>query len=133
MPYEYAAKILCGVNKSSSGMIAHGTYETVVNIHNPYVEAQTIKFKVAVAGEAKDGTISSFGTTTIKSDAAQFYGCTEFHKISGVPSGTIIDGFFVVQSPQPLDVVAVYTTNDPAAGTGVPAIAVERVFERVTK
>jgi hypothetical protein len=129
MPFQYAAKVICGLNKKE-GMIAHGVYETVVNIHNPDREVQKIKFKVAVAGEAKDGTISGFTTDVpIKGDAAQFYGCTEFHKFSGVPAATLIDGFFVIESPKSLDVVAVYTTND-VDGKGVPAIAVERVFER---
>jgi hypothetical protein len=128
MAFQYAAKIICGLNKSE-GVIAHGVYETVVNIHNPYKETLTIKYKAAVAGDGGDGSISAFTSVKIKSDAAQFYGCKAFHKMSGVPAATMIDGFFVIESPQPLDVIAVYTTND-TAGNGVPAIAVERVFER---
>src|SRR5260221_169985 len=31
MPFQYAAKVICGLNKKD-GMIAHGIYETVVNI-----------------------------------------------------------------------------------------------------
>jgi hypothetical protein len=128
MPYEYAAKILCGLNKKD-GMIAHGIYETVVNVHNPYVEGQQFKYKVALAGNPADGKISTFTTTKIGADGAQFYGCNEFHKITATAPTAVIDGFFVIQSPQPLDVIAVYTTND-VNGAGVPAIAVERVFER---
>ena len=52
------------------------------------------------------------------------------HKIFGLPPTQLTDGFFVIQSKLPLDVIAVYTTND-LDGKGVPAIAVERVFERV--
>jgi hypothetical protein len=129
MAFQYAAKIVCGLNKDE-GMIAQGVYETVVNIHNPYKEASTIKYKVAVAGNGKDGVISGFTSVQIKPDAAQFYGCKAFHKISGVPAATMIDGFFVIESPHSLDVIAVYSTND-FAGKGVPAIAVERVFERI--
>jgi hypothetical protein len=128
MAYQYAAKIVCGTSKGDRG-IASGVYETVVNIHNPYKETLSIKFKVAVAGEGADGKISGFASVKIKPDAAQFYGCAAFHKISGVAAATMIDGFFVVESPYSLDVIAVYTTNE-ATGKGVPAIAVERVFER---
>lgn len=131
MPYQYAAKIVCGLNKTT-GMLAHGSYETVVNIHNPYVEQQTFKYKVALAGEGKDGKISAFTSDKIGVDGAQFFSCNDFHKITGMAATVVIDGFFVIESPQPLDVIAVYTTND-ANGAGVPAIEVERVFERTIK
>ena len=128
MPFQYAAKIICGANKTD-GMIAHGIYETLVNVHNPNKEGQAFQHKVALADAATDGKIFTFIPVKIKADGAQFYGCKEFHKFTGTPPNQFIDGFFVIESPQPLDVIAVYTTND-LNGAVVPAIDVERVFER---
>lgn|SRR5262245_61900856 len=128
MAFQYAAKVICGLNQKD-GVLAVGTYDTVINIHNPNKEKQSFKFKLAQAGEAKDGAISAFKDGSVGPDGAQFFGCADIHKIFNIPATTLIDGFFVIESSKSLDVVAVYTTND-ATGKGVPAIAVERVFER---
>jgi hypothetical protein len=128
MSFQYAAKVICGLNRSS-GTIAHGTYETVINIHSPNKDVTSFRYKLAQASKAEDGTISPFRDGRIKPDGAQFFGCAQFHDIFGIPAGTIIDGFFVIESKLPLDVIAVYTTSD-LAGNGVPCIEVERVFER---
>jgi hypothetical protein len=87
------------------------------------------RYKLAQASKAEDGAISPFRDGRIKPDGAQFFGCNEFHSLFNIPPGTAIDGFFVIESKLPLDVIAVYTTND-LAGNGVPCIEVERVFER---
>jgi hypothetical protein len=129
MAFQYAAKFICGLHKSTPGL-AHGTYQTDINVHNPGKDVDSFQFKLAVAGEAADGTITPFKDARIKADGAQFFACETVHKIFGLPPTQLIDGFFVIQSKLPLDVIAVYTTND-LAGNGVPAIAVERVFERV--
>jgi hypothetical protein len=129
MAFQYATKVVCGLNKDS-GKLAHGIYETVVNIHSPNKEVMPFKYKLALADEMKDGVISKFQDGKIGPDGAQFFGCADLHKIFGIPSATVIDGFFVIQSNGPLDVIAVYTTND-LGGNGVPAIEVERTFERV--
>lgn len=129
MAFQYATKVVCGLNKES-GKFAHGIYETVVNIHSPNKEAMAYKYKLALAGEMKDGVISPFRDAKIGPDGAQFFGCADLHKIFEIPAATVIDGFFVIECKGPLDVVAVYTTND-LDGKGVPAIEVERTFERV--
>jgi|SRR5882757_5645455 hypothetical protein len=128
MAFQYAAKFICGVHKSTPGL-AHGSYQTDINIHNPGKDIDSFQFKLAIAGEAADGTITPFKDGRIKADAAQFFGCETVHKIFAIPPATLIDGFFVIQSKLPLDVIAVYTTND-LDGKGVPAIEVERVYER---
>jgi hypothetical protein len=128
MAFQYAAKFICGVHKSTPGL-AHGTYQTDVNIHNPGRDVLPFKYKLAQAGKASDGPISPFKDGRIGGDGAQFFGCETVHDIFGIPAATLIVGFFVIQSEKPLDVIAVYTTND-VDGKGVPAIAVERVFER---
>jgi len=129
MAYQYATKVICGLNKEPR-MLARGSYETVVNIHSPNKEPMPFNYKLALAGEVQDGTISKFREGKIGPDGAQFFGCADLHKIFEIPASTLIDGFFVIECKLPLDVVAVYTTND-LDGKGVPAIEVERTFERV--
>jgi hypothetical protein len=128
MAFQYAAKVICGINKDS-GRIAHGIYETIINIHSPNKDGIAFRYKLALAGEMTDGTISPFRDGKIGPDGAQFFGCADLHKFFGVPTATFIDGFFVIECKLPLDVIAVYTTND-LNGAGAPAIEVERVFER---
>jgi len=101
----------------------------MVNIHNPGKEGQEFQFKLAVAGETKDGKIFPFKPGQIEPDGAQFFACRTVRKIYNLVGTAVIDGFFVIQSRQPLDVIAAYTTND-LDGKGVPAIEVKRVFER---
>jgi hypothetical protein len=129
MAFQYATKVVCGINKEP-GKFAHGIYETVVNIHSPNKETMPFRYKLALAGEMQDGKISPFRDGKIGPDGAQFFGCADLHKIFEIPGSTLIDGFFVIESKGPLDVVAVYTTND-LGGNGAPAIEVERTFERV--
>jgi hypothetical protein len=128
MAFQYAAKFVCGINKDS-GKLAHGIYETVVNIHSPNKEVMPFRYKFAVAGEMKDGTIRPFRDGKIGPDGAQFFSCADLHKIFDFPTSDVIDGFFVIECKVSLDVIAVYTTND-LDGKGVPTIEVERVFER---
>ena len=128
MAFQYAAKFICGVYKGAPGF-AHGIYQTAINIHNPGKDVDSFQYKLAIAGEAADGTITPFKDGRIKGDGAQFFACETVHKIFGIPASTAIDGFFVIQSKLPLDVIAAYTTND-LDGKGVPAIEVERVYER---
>jgi hypothetical protein len=80
-------------------------------------EAQDYKYKLALAKAGKDGSILAFKKTTIKADGAQFYACRDIRKIYELPDATLLDGFFIIESEEPLDVIAVYTT-------------VQRVFER---
>lgn len=129
MSYEYAAKLICGTKREEGGF-ANGIYETLINIHNPYKEKQEFQYKLALAGEAKDGKIfMPFKSSTIAADGAQSFGCRTIRKIYDQVGPSMIEGFFVIHSKFPLDVIAVYTTNDES-GKGVPAIEVERVFER---
>jgi hypothetical protein len=129
MAFQYASKVVCGINKEP-GIIARGMYMTVINIHSPN-DKDTIPFryKLALAGEMSDGKISPFHDGKIGPDGAQFFSCADMRKLLDISTSTVIDGFFVIESKGPLDVIAVYTTND-INGAGVPVIEVERVFER---
>jgi hypothetical protein len=128
--FPYAAKLICGRNREGPGLI-HGAYETLVNIHNPG-EAQYYKYKLALAKAGADGSIHDFDETKetkVGADGAQSYGCRDIRRIYKLPDATLLDGFFVIESEKPLDVIAMYTTND-LNGNGAPAIDVHRVFER---
>jgi hypothetical protein len=127
MPFQYAAKLVCGVSKEFVP-VANGHYATTINIHNPGKEAK-FRYKLAVADPAKDGKIHPFRDGQIGPDGAQYFDCRVIRGIFNVGGSALLDGFFVIESEAPLDVVAVYTTND-FDGKGVPAIDVERVFER---
>jgi hypothetical protein len=125
---QYAAKFICGTSEKFTP-VANGQYTTVVNIHNPGRAKQNFKYKFAEARPGKDGKIFDFADDTIGPDGAQYFDCQLIRKKYGIPGPAILDGFFVIESGEPLDVIAVYTTND-FDGKNVPAIDVERVFER---
>jgi hypothetical protein len=128
MAFQYASKVVCGINKEP-GIIARGMYMTVINIHSPNKDAIPFRYKLALAGEVSDGKISPFHEGKIGPDGAQFFSCADLRKLLDLSASTVIDGFFVIECKLSLDVIAVYTTND-VNGVGVPAIEVERVFER---
>ena len=101
MTFQYAAKLICGVSKEGPGL-AHGTYETLINVHNPG-KAEDFQYKLAVANEGADGKIYPFKGSKIEADGAQFYGCHMYPQDLDLAwPRTIIDGFFVIQSTQPL-------------------------------
>jgi hypothetical protein len=101
----------------------------VVNIHNPGTNAQNINCKFASAEKGGDGLISDWEEISIGRDGAQSFDCDRFHKIAKKEESDLMEGFFVIESGHPLDVVALYTTND-VDGNGVPGIAIERVPQR---
>lgn len=123
--FQYAAKFLCTANipgtSQTTTSLLPGSYQTVVNIHNPNKETANLRMKIAVAG----GPISKFKKSKLTPDEAVKVDCSAIgsfgiHPIHGV------EGFLVIESDLSLDVIAVYT-----AGKGeVQSIDVERVRER---
>ena len=130
MAFQYAAKFICGLSKDEGLPVARGRYSTVVNVHNPHKKDDvSFDYKLAVAGQGDNGNISDFKDVSIKPDGAIYFDCKVVRSTFDV-GDPLLDGFFVIESKRSsLDVVAVYTTND-FDGNGVPAIDVERVFER---
>jgi hypothetical protein len=128
-PFQYAAKFLCTANipgtSQTTTSLLPGSYQTVVNIHNP--NSTTIRFRMKLALASFDNPqISNFIENGLKPDQAGKVDCSDvqkfdLHLIHG------FEGFLVIESTHSLDVVAVYT-----AGTkqGVTSMDVERVFER---
>jgi hypothetical protein len=129
-PFQYAAKFVCGIAPETA-LVTPGTYATVVNVHNPSAEKSEYRVKFALTKEGEDGRITGFKTIKIVSDGAQHLSCKFVRNLADIPGTAFVDGFLVVESKNSLDVVAVYTTS-AVDQKGVPAIAVERVFERKT-
>lgn len=122
--YQYSTKYMCG--KSDRVRITlGGEYQTAVNLHNPSYENVKFRWKVATAGFAQDGAVSDFRHGVIGADGVQVFDCKEME--SQMPSATLHDGYFVVESKQPLDVVAYYTGGD---GEKLVSLDVERTSER---
>lgn len=128
-PFQYAAKFLCtsnipGTSQTTTSLLP-GSYQTVVNIHNP--NSTTIRFRMKLAlASLEVPQISNFIDGGLKPDQAGKIDCEDLgkfdlHLIHG------FEGFLVIESTHSLDVVAVYT-----AGTkdGVTSMDVERIFER---
>ena len=91
-------------------------YRTAVNIHNPQREEVIFRKKavVALSQESEErGIISEWREERLRSDEALDVDCLDIQKLlqGGQPVG---DGFVVIESRVPLDVVAVYTTEGPS-------------------
>jgi hypothetical protein len=101
-------------------------YRTAVNIHNPQRDDVGFRKKAVVAfsqGSEKRGIISEWRDERLKADEALDVDCLDIQKLlqGSQPVG---DGFVVIESKVPLDVVAVYTTE--GAGIDVEYIQPKR-------
>lgn len=124
---QYAAKVTCGPMQHlhSGNAFQPGDYTTAVNLHNPGAAATKFHYKFASAGIAQDGTISQFVDSSIGADAVQVFDCAIFSSLAKTTGP--IDGFFVVETNQDLDVVSYYTMS---SATKSVALAVNTVPAR---
>jgi len=129
--YQYAVKFVCGKsqpNPTQQQVVATGTYFTATNVHNPWSipVSFTKKFAVALPSE-HPGVVSEYFTTGLKPDQAFEIDCADIFKhLETHP--IFLKGFVVIDSPNELDVVAVYTA---AGSTGaVETMDLERVPAR---
>lgn len=113
---QYAAKIVCGVQKDPDDLrLARGVYATTVNVHNPDAAPVAITKKLALSyppPEQRPGEVKKIGSDLLGPDQALKTDCMDLRKRlfpGGFPS-PYIEGFVVLQSSDPLDVTAVYTT-----------------------
>jgi len=112
--FQYAVKIVCGTATDATGAapspVAPGRYFTAVNIHNPSkCDTVTFLWKVAIAGFGQPGPISQFVRARLTPDQAMELDCPQFSQF--FPSLGFIKGYLVIESPEELDVVAVYTST----------------------
>src|SRR5690349_3127918 len=110
---QYAAKFVCGNAEKSQVApfdFAFGSYYTTINVHNPARTAGIEfrkKFALAEPNE-QGGKVSDFFGAALKPDQAMQIDCGSIYKHLGIPFGTFIDGFAVIEIPnikQELDVV----------------------------
>jgi hypothetical protein len=104
-------------------------YRTAVNIHNPQRDDVSFSKKAVVAlsqGSEERGIISEWREERLRSDEALDVDCLDIRELLGgdQPVG---DGFVVIESRVPLDVVAVYTTEQ--AGIDVEYIQPKRITD----
>lgn len=143
-PYEYAAKVVCGTQDDPEGLsLTPGRYATTVNIHSPTGNAQFSK-KMALGippGRQAVGEIKYISVHELGYDEVLSTDCTDirarlFPNGFPVPEGSddgFIEGFLVIESEAPLDVVAVYSTadlTDSDLARNQSSIDVERIPER---
>jgi hypothetical protein len=127
MKYEYAAKVVCGVRSGrNSDLLPPGRYFTIVNIHNPSKRRTHFMRKVAQAGTATPTPISAWETGHLEGDEAVVVQCAQIAKQM---EADWVEGFLVVQSAKPVDVVAVYATA-ASDGGAVNSFHTERVPAR---
>lgn len=136
--YQYAAKVACSLLlPHQDGTLASGTYRTAVNIHNPTNNKITIAAKVALATQFGSDPgpfdVTPFKEVVLQPDGAVGVNCFNiagyFCPIDGVcVDFAFLEGFLVIKSPVPLDVVGVYTAR-PTDGE-VESIDVETIQSR---
>jgi hypothetical protein len=139
--YQYAAKVACSLLlPHQDGALARGTYRTVVNIHNPTDKKITVAAKVALAtqfgSEPGPFGVTPFKEAVLQPDGAVEVNCFDiagyFCPIDGVcVDFAFLEGFLVVKSPVPLDVVGIYTAR-PTDGE-VSSMDVEMIQPRQMK
>ncbi|HEX3578236.1 MAG TPA: hypothetical protein VHY33_06700 [Thermoanaerobaculia bacterium] len=131
---QYAAKFVCG-KAGDQGNVAPGNYFTTINVHNPALAAAIEfrkKFALAEMGE-RPGRISQWFGGGLRADEALQIDCRNIYAHLGIPTGTFIDGFAVIQvsTRQELDVIGVYTAGP--GGGAVSTMHMERVPGRITQ
>ena len=129
---QYAAKFVCG-KAGDQFNFAPGTYCTTINVHNPLLTGEISlnkKFAIAEMNETA-GKISPWFKKTLKADEAMQIDCRNIYFHTGLPVGSFVEGFVVIQIPSvfELDVVGVYTA---AGNTGVSTLHMDRVAGRLT-
>ena len=141
----YAAKFVCGSMPEPSqptqeGPVEPGSYATAINIHNPSPREAVRFLKKAVllfseAEAVKEGRFevpkppSARREVQLDPDYGMEIDGPDIRQelLSGqdVPAPLFIKGWVVIESPLPLDVVAVYTVRGP---NGAVSIATDRVI-----
>ncbi|MGH8468079.1 MAG: Kazal-type serine protease inhibitor domain protein [Gammaproteobacteria bacterium] len=142
--FQYAAKVVCSLLlPHQDGTLASGTYRTIVNIHNPTGKQITVAAKVALAtdfgSEPGPFDVTPFKKADLQPDGAVKLSCFDiagyFCPIDGVcVDFAFLEGFLVIKSPVPLDVVGVYTarhTDGEVETMDVEAVRPKQIREMV--
>jgi hypothetical protein len=136
--FQYAVKLVSGIPgpelHGGLDILAPGRYYTAINIHNPATcKTVTFRWKVAQAYPLQVGPITRFQKLQLRPDEAIEIDSINVARLLDVSPTRFLKGFVVIESPCPLDVVAVYSIGAPAHGQiagNVVAFHTERVPER---
>jgi hypothetical protein len=119
-PTKYEVKYVCGTGDDK--ILGFGKYTTAINIINrddtkAAPSSYLRSFSVGLPGEtAGVVTTPRSGATLAPGDAAEI-DCNEIvREVGRMCAANLCKGFVTVDSPVPLDIVAVYTAADPATG-----------------
>lgn len=126
--FQYAVKVVSGVipgrgpgpTQGPPNPVAPGHYYTAINVHNP-AKCGCVTFRVKVAQalpweniESKVGRVTNFASFTLCADEALEIDNPQILKpFSPLP---FVKGYVVIESPEELDVVAVYTVAQDYCG-----------------
>jgi hypothetical protein len=131
--YQYAVKVIQGGIQVDSKIkpIGIGSYFTSVNVHNPLRHNVKYAVKMAVSGSnGKTSTISNFHIFKIGPDAVTEFDSMGFSSLLGGALPPFLEGYFVIESEEELDVVGIYTGGEIKDGS-LEALHMERVPARV--
>ena len=128
--HVYEIKFVCGkrpaqTSSSDWDAVSPGSYYTAVNIYNASTDSIEIKTFIATTDARPIGGRRLVGPTlSLQPRQALEMDCNEI--VRAARSRGFLKGFVVIVSPQPLEIVAVYTAANSA---GVSSIDVEKVSE----
>jgi hypothetical protein len=135
--FQYAVKVVCGTPPVSSPpqapQVAAGYYFTAINVHNPS-KCRTISFRGKVAQALPFGAVPATPTDFVKlslgpDQALEIDNAHIFFILDPLKPPTFVKGYVVLETPEELDVVAVYTVA-PAANERCISFETERVPAR---
>lgn len=126
--YVYSAKFVCGIVQDSSPNdltaaseppVKPGNYATAINIHNFRSAGVNLSVHEAVAMAVVDGSevnrqVSAERFVTVSSGTAVEIDCSEILAVfdgSAVEGARFVKGFVQIQSPEQIEVAAVYTSQ----------------------
>lgn len=125
--FQYAVKFICTANIPNTSQrtdaFVPGSYQTVVNIHNP--QNRLVKMRKKLASPIE---ISAYFNFSLKPDAVERITCAQISDF-GIHLVHGFEGFLVIESTHSIDVVAVYTAATTDLGQ-VTTMDVEQIKER---
>jgi len=125
--FRYDAKYLCGKQGTSPHNFLPGVYFTSINVYsNSGVHAFKKRFTVSLVNE-KAGGSTGWVVTSLSAGQSLQIDCDNIISHLGTlpPGGQVTEGFVIIDSPNKLDIVAVYSAG-PQGGP-VSSLLMERV------
>jgi hypothetical protein len=125
--WSYAVKFVCEQEEVSE-------VETAVNIHNPSLtQTATIFAKVVIPGGDYYFIPDWTGLRIYPDKAAESIECDTFEVVNGGPTIDVTDfeGFIVVLSNKPLDVVGLYEVENESETEDVDVVPVTAVTQTI--